>query len=298
MDEGLNTFLEGETIRKLYPELNYTDGLPKSIVVYMRGDKSQMRPVMTSQDNIREMEVCPNAYYKPGAALTLLRNTVMGPELFDKAFKTYAEKWAFKHPKPADFFRTMEDASAVDLDWFWRGWFYGTDNVDVEVEDVKWYRLKSESVDLENRGKKTKSKEIASGADKNYGLAGEPFEFTVSQTPSSAYREFRNTIDENAVLKKLNGKNIYEITFRNVGGLVSPIIIKWSYADGTSETETIPAEIWRKNESEAVKIFIKDKEVRGVVIDPIEETGDVNVRNNFFPKPASTKFDQFKMENE
>ncbi len=298
MDEGLNSFLEGETIRKFYPELNYTEGLPRTVVGYMRGDKTEMRPIMTSSDNIRDLELGYNAYYKPAAALTLLRQTIMGPKLFDIAFKEYAQRWAFKHPKPADFFRTMEDASAMDLDWFWRGWFYGTDHVDIAVEDVKWYKVKKETIDLENRGRKTKSKDVSSPKNQEQPFATGPTELSLKETPSSAYREFRNTLDEQSILKKLSGKNIYEVKLRNSGGLVSPVIIQWNYKDGTTETEMIPAEIWRKNESEVTKVFMKEKEILNVVIDPKEETGDVNRMNNYFPKRTASRFDMFKEENE
>lgn len=298
MDEGLNTFLEGETIRARYPELNYPDGLPRSVLGYMRGDQSQMRPVMTSADDIREREYGPNAYTKPAAALTILRQTVMGPALFDSAFKTYAQRWAFKHPKPADFFRTMEDASAVDLDWFWRGWFYSTDRVDVEVEDVKWLRLKSTTVDLETRGKKTKSKDLPTANDQpGDAFSKGPAEFKVDQTPSDAYKEFRNKLDEKSVLQKLKDKNLYEVTLRNKGGLVTPIIIQWNYTDGTKETEIIPAEIWRTNETQFTKVFVKEKQVQSMVIDPDQETGDINPRNNVFPKNAPSQFDKFRMES-
>jgi hypothetical protein len=152
MDEGLNSFLEREVKRERYPNVNISWGSPKGMANYMKGDKNLMRPIMWHSDNIPGRDFGPNAYGKPSAALTLLRETVMGPELFDKAFKEYAQRWAFKHPKPADFFRTMEDASAVDLDWFWRGWFYTVDNVDVELDEVKWFKVRSEQKDLEHQG--------------------------------------------------------------------------------------------------------------------------------------------------
>ncbi len=296
MDEGINTFLEGETVRERYPVFNFTEGLPRSITSYMRGDKSEMRPVMTSADNVPELEYSPNAYYKPVAALTLLRNTVMGPELFDKAFKTYAERWAFKHPKPADFFRTMEDASAVDLDWFWRGWFYGTDAVDVDLEEVKWFKVNPQTKDLENRAKKTKKETIAQGDETANDFSNGPQPLTVMQTPSFAYGEFRNKMDDQKFIQSLADKNIYEITIKNIGGLVTPLIIEWTYKDGSKEIDRLPAEIWRINEEVVTKVFVKTKEVVTVVIDPNFETGDVNIRNNFFPKQSTSKFDTFKKQ--
>ncbi|MBY0435646.1 MAG: M1 family metallopeptidase [Cyclobacteriaceae bacterium] len=296
MDEGLNTFLEKETKRERYPELDLVHGTPKGIVPFMKGDKNVMRPVMAMSDN-QAGSFGPNGYTKPSAALTLLRETVMGPELFDKAFKEYSQRWMFKHPKPGDFFRTMEDASAVDLDWFWRGWFYTTDNVDLTVDNVKWFKVKSTTVDPENKNVKVKQGDLA--AKSNGGNATDfsqgPQEFTVINTPDNMYGEFRNKIDDNAVRKKLEGKNIYEVTLKNTGGLVSPVIIEWTYKDGSKEIERIPAEIWRNNEYEVKKVFIKDKEVTNMLVDPNFETADVNVNDNVFPKkPAENKFDQIK----
>jgi aminopeptidase N len=301
MDEGLNSFLDKETIQERYPELNYTRGTPKTISSFMKGDKSQMRPIMTSSDNIRTSEFGNNGYSKPSAALTLLRETVMGPEVFDKAFKEYAQRWAFKHPKPADFFRTMEDASAVDLDWFWRGWFYTTDHVDVEVANVKWFRLKSGITDPENKDVKVKSGDLAKNEtdDRQEGdFSNGPKEFTLINTPEQLAGEFRSRVDDNAIRKKLEGKNIYEVKFKNVGGLVTPIVIEWTYKDGSKEIERIPAEIWRINEGEVNKVFVKEKEVVNIIVDPNAELADVEVKNNVFPKrPVDSRFDQFKKTN-
>jgi hypothetical protein len=300
MDEGLNSFLDKETIQERYPELNYMRGTPKTIVNYMKGEKSQMRPMMTSSDNIRPEEFGNNGYSKPSAALTLLRETVMGPELFDKAFKEYAQRWAFKHPSPADFFRTMEDASAVDLDWFWRGWFYTTDNVDVELAEVKWFKLRNQTSDPEKKNVKTKSGDLAAGKSQTAAtdFSGGAQEFTVMDTPEQFYGEFKSRVDDNAVRQKLAGKNIYQVKFKNVGGLVTPIVIEWTYKDGSKEIETIPAEIWRINESEVTKVFIKEKEVVNVLVDPNSQIADVDARNNVFPKrPVDSKFDQFKKTN-
>lgn len=300
MDEGLNTFLEKETMRVRYPELAGTRGTPKGIVPYMKGEKSQMRPIMSMSDNIRGMEFGPNAYTKPSAALTLLRETVMGPELFDRAFKEYAQRWAFKHPKPADFFRTMEDASGVDLDWFWRGWFYSTDHVDVDLAEVKWFKLKTETADPENKRVKTRQGDLSS-AEKNDSaptdFSNGPQSFTVTNTPDQFYGEFRNRVNDNAIRAKLENKNIYELKFKNAGGLVSPLVIEWTFKDGSKEIERIPAEVWRINENEISKVFIKDKEATNIVIDPNFELADVEVSNNVFPRKTESKFDQFKKNN-
>jgi hypothetical protein len=298
MDEGLNSFLEKETMRERYPRLDHSDNTPAGIVPFMKGDKSLMRPIMAMSDN-QGRYFGGNGYSKPAAALTILRETVMGPELFDKALKEYSERWAFKHPKPADFFRTMEDASAVDLDWFWRGWFYSTDNVDVAVADVKWMRLKSAKQDPEKKDVKVKSGDLAS--EKNDGasdFSNGPEEFTLVNTPESVYGDFRSRVDDNAVREKLEGKNIYQITFKNIGGLITPLVIEWTYKDGSKELETIPAEIWRINENEVTKAFMKEKEVVNIVLDPNAELADVEIRNNVFPKKETdSRFDQFKKNN-
>ena len=301
MDEGLNTFLEKETIHDRYKELNYTWGTPKGVTAYMKGEKEQMRPVMASSDNIRESEFGMNAYGKPSAALTVLRETVMGPELFDKAFKEYSLRWMFKHPKPADFFRTMEDASGVDLDWFWRGWFYGTDHVDVDLAEVKWLKMKTPANSIEGKNAKAKTGDLSAKRNKNDFSSG-PQEITVLNTDASKLttneKEFRSIFDENAARKQLEGKNIYEVTFKNAGGLVTPIVIQWIFKDGSKETETIPAEIWRENEVEATKVFIKEKEVANIVVDPDFASADVNTNNNVFPKKTTpSRFDQFKKGN-
>ena len=297
MDEGLNTFLEKETVRTRYPELFGTHGTPKGIVPFMRGDKSQMRPIMSMSDNIRKTEFGPNAYTKPSAALTILRETVMGPELFDQAFKEYAQRWAFKHPKPADFFRTMEDASAVDLDWFWKGWFYTNDNVDVDLAEVKWYQLRTTKIDPEKKDVKVQQGDLASGKGSS-DFSNGPQQFTLSNTPESLNGEFRSREDDNAIRAKLDGKNIYQLKLRNAGGLITPLVIEWTYKDGSKEIERIPAEVWRENENEVVKIFIKEKEVVNILLDPNFELADVEVSNNVFPKRSSgSRFDQFRKVN-
>ncbi len=297
LDEGLNTFLEKETIRTRYPDLFGTHGTPKGIAPFMRGEKSQMRPIMTMSDNIPGSEFGPNAYTKPSAALTILRETVMGPALFDQAFREYAQRWAFKHPKPADFFRTMEDASGTDLDWFWRGWFYTVDNVDVDLAEVKWFKLSQEKPDPENKGVHVTAGDLKTQNDKSpkTDFSGGPQPFTLSNTPPQLNGEFRSRGDDNAIRVKLEGKNIYELTFRNVGGLVTPLVIRWKYADGSEEIERIPAEVWRTNEQQVSKVFIKDKEVVNIVFDPDFELADTEVSNNVFPKRKTpSKFDQFR----
>lgn len=296
MDEGLNTFLENMTSEQRYG----WDISPKDIVPYMKGSKDILKPVMSTADNVELLQIGNNAYNKPATALLMLRETVMGPELFDRAFKEYAQRWMFKHPKPADFFRTMEDASAVDLDWFWRGWFFTTDNVDMTIDDVKWFRLKNEQSDPERKNATAKKGDLSKGNGK--GNAGDfsngPQEFTLLNTPEQLYGEFKSRVDDNAIRQKLDGKNIYEVKFKNIGGLVMPLVIEWTFKDGSKEIERIPAEVWRINESEATKVFIKDKEVVNIVLDPNFELADTDMTNNVFPKKETeSKFDQMKKQN-
>lgn len=295
MDEGLNTFLQYRTEVEKYEDFPSRRGPAKNIVRYMKGDKSNIRPIMTNSEQL--LQFGNNAYAKPATAMNILRETVMGPKLFDKAFKTYAQRWAFKHPEPADFFRTMEDASAVDLDWFWRGWFYGTDYVDVTVENVKWYKIRDTETALEGRKQKGKIENPANlDEDGNYTDFSNGYELiTITDTNPGVYGEFRNTINDDEVRAILAGKNMYEVTLKNTGGLVTPVIIEWTYKDGTKEVERIPAEIWRYNEEQFTKVFTKDKEVVNITIDPFLETADTNVEDNYFPKrETESKFEKFK----
>ncbi len=302
MDEGLNTFLEHETVRQRYTTetgydvtFNTTWGTPKGTTAYMKGNKKYIRPIMTNSEQI--MQFGYNGYGKPSAALVLLRETVMGPELFDAAFKEYAQRWAFKHPKPADFFRTMEDASAVDLDWFWRGWFFGVDHVDVEVDEVKYYRLRRNETDPEKNVTVATKGDLKSsqGKGKATDFSNGYKEITLTDTDARFYGEYLSRVDDEAIRKRLYNKHMYEIAFNNNGGLVTPLIVEFTFKDGSKQVERIPAEIWRKNEYKVSKIFTFDKAVDKVVLDPNEETGDTDVTNNVFPKEKdNSKFDEFK----
>ena len=276
MDEGVNTFVQYRTQVENYPDMPQRRGPADKIVPYMKGDKNLMRPLMTNSEQIIQF----------------------GPELFDKAFKEYCSRWAFKHPKPADFFRTLEDASAVDLDWFWRGWFYSTDNNDVSLDKVKWFQVRKQSSPIENKDKSVTKGDLASASanDKKYeNFDKGPELFTVIPTSDRFYGEFQNRVDDKAIITKLEDKNIYEITLTNKGGLVMPVIIEWTYKDGSKEIERLPVEIWRTNEATITKIFVKEKEVTNVVVDPLKETSDVNTDDNMFPKVAQqSKFDELK----
>ncbi len=296
MDEGLNTFVQTLTERAYYPTKPARRGRADLIVNYMKGDKLNIRPIMVNSEQI--LQFGNNAYAKPAAALDILRTTVMGPELFDYAFKTYATRWAFKSPSPADLFRTMEDASAVDLDWFWKGWFYTTDHVDISLDKVKWYTMNLEKKQLENKGKKAKKQKVSGTATKeskpnSFEEVKEKFNF--KNTPDRYYGEFKNRVDDEAIKRANFNKNFYELTFKNKGGLVMPIIIEWTFKDGTKEKEYVPAEIWKLNENQVTKVFVKAKEVTNIVIDPDKETADTFLDDNTFPRVESkSKFDKYK----
>ena len=290
MDEGLNTFLETKTSMECYPEMPIRSGTPATVKEYMSAEKDFMRPIMTNSENI--LYFGSNAYSKPSAALFLLRETIMGSELFDYSFKEYAQRWAFKHPKPADFFRTMEDASGIDLDWFWNGWFYTTDHVDINLEGVSWYVLTEPKTSADRR---YKSNYVEGRNLINFEAGPQPW--FILKDKKGIVDDYLDPVDQDKVMFKFIGKNAYELYFKNVGGLVSPIIIKWIYEDGTSEIEHIPAEIWRINELNVSKIFIKEKVVSQIILDPLDQTADVNFQNNFFPKTkVPTNFDRFKMK--
>jgi hypothetical protein len=294
MDEGVNSFVQLLTELERYAHLDWSRGKPAGLVPYMKGDKSLMRPLMTNSEQV--IQFGPEQYAKAATALYILRETVMGPQLFDKAFKEYAQRWAFKHPKPADFFRTMEDASAVDLDWFWRGWFYTTDNCDLTLDKVKWYRMRTAQTDVEKKQKNVKAGDLApSNANPGQDFSNGPELFTVIPTDERFYGEFKNRVDEKAIANKLENKNLYEITLSNKGGLVMPVIIEWTFKDGSKEIEHLQAEIWRINENTFTKVFVKEKEVAAVVIDPRKETSDVNAEDNVFPRVQQpSKFDELK----
>ncbi|MEM7298099.1 MAG: M1 family metallopeptidase, partial [Bacteroidota bacterium] len=295
MDEGLNTFLHQRTLAERYPQWSSTT--PKDIVPFMSGDQNTLRPVMTNSDNDLLFQMGANFYQKPTVGLQMLRETIVGRELFDVAFKEYANRWKYKHPNPSDLFRTLEDGTAVDLDWFFKGWFFTTDVVDIELADVKWFQLKEEEASVERTNLKGKSTRI-SGSGKEQqgkGFSDGPQEFAMRATSGGEYGQFLSRLDEDEVRANLSGKHLYELTLKNKGGLVMPVIVEWTYADGTKEVEQLPAEIWRLNEAEVKKTFMKDKEVASVMIDPNQALADVNMENNVFPSQSDAdNFDKFK----
>lgn len=293
MDEGINTFLQYRTEVEKYENFPSKRGPAELLIPYMKGGKETNRPLMTNPEQV--IQLGAEQYAKCATALSILREVVMGPELFDFAFKEYARRWAFKHPKPADFFRTMEDASAVDLDWFWKGWFYSTDHVDQAVTNVTWYRLDAEKTNLEGRDRKSAKGDLGSPKAGQSPLEAGPQPFHVVPTDERFYGEFRNRINDKEALSKLAGKNIYEVELHNAGGLVMPVIIQWKYRDGTTEVEKLPAEIWRTNERTITRVFVKDKEVASVVLDPMAQTTDIDTENNVFPRQTKPgRFDSFK----
>jgi hypothetical protein len=288
MDEGLNTFLQYQTEREWTDESGEAfpsrRGPAKLIVPYMGGDKRYISPIMSNSESIYQFG--NNAYGKPCTALNILRETVMGPELFDHAFKTYANRWMFKHPSPADLFRTMEDASAVDLDWFWRGWFYTSDHCDVAMTGVKEFKVNF-NTPSEEATKKSVSKSISKQAE-----AGQfdPILQSIARAedPAKAYELVKNNITDTRRDKLNEGNYFYQVDLKMIGGLVMPVIFKLEYADGTSEEVRIPAEIWKmQNErlTETVsKVLITNKAVSKIVLDPNLETADTDVSNNVWVK--------------
>ncbi|KJD31944.1 aminopeptidase [Tamlana nanhaiensis] len=296
MDEGLNTFLHQRTLAERYPDFNHVT--PKVIAPFMSGDKNILRPIMTTSDNELFNQFGANFYLKPTVGLQMLRNTIIGKELFDEAFKEYANRWKYKHPNPSDLFRTLEDATATDLDWFFRGWFFTTDNVDMELSNVKWFKVYEDTANIEDKKKSSKAKITASGANANAEIddfSNGPEFINMVDTPDKDYGQFLSRLDDAEVRKQLSGKNIYEITVKNRGGLVMPVIIEWVFTDGTTEIDQLPAEVWRRNEYEIQHTFIKDKEVAKVNLDPNLELADTNTQNNSFPKEENeSEFDDFK----
>jgi hypothetical protein len=314
MDEGLNTFVQFLAEQEFDNNYPSQRGPAHKIVDYMKLPKDQLEPIMTNSENI--IQFGSNAYGKPATALNILRETVMGRELFDYAFKEYARRWAFKHPTPADLFRTMEDASAVDLDWFWRGWFYSTDVCDISLDSVKAFTvsnnktfpLKTDTMTIYPREKKefehiSKKRNRESGIKFLVDTDTTLRDFYYSYKPdmnAAPEKIIRSNADHMEVMPdtmaaKYTSKFYYELSISNKGELVMPVIIQWNYKDGSSETEKINAYIWRKNEKHFVKTFAKSKEVASIVIDPMKETADINEKNNTWNiKSAPDKFDLFK----
>ncbi len=305
MDEGLNSYLQYLT-QELWDNKFPSNGGPAwSITDYMKLPKEQLEPIMTNSENINNFGA--NAYSKVATGLNILRETIVGRELFDNAFREYSKRWAFKHPTPADLFRTLEDATGEDLDWFWRGWFYGTDAVDISIDTVKHSKADVTAVPAQlkdtvvyrplpkpqvgpediSKMRNREDKNIVFETDRDtslrdfywrYGRELEKYDTAKYAVTVKAQTE---PLDAEGQQKYAN-KNFYEITFSNKGGLIMPIILEWTYKDGTKEIEKIPAQVWRKNENKVIKTFMKDKEVASVKLDPYNETADINTANNTY----------------
>ena len=310
MDEGLNTFVQYLTEKEWDANYPTRRGPARNIVDYMKGDKTKMSPIMTNSESIYQFG--NNAYGKPATALNILRETVMGRELFDYAFKEYCKRWAFKHPTPEDFFRTMEDASAVDLDWFWRGWFYGTDHCDMAMKEIKMFVMDSENPTVEKaidkERKDARPADISLKRDREEKLvtlveldpAARDFYYSfdphkVTKTDQKQFEEFTKTLtpEEKALMD--SHSYYYQITVENVGGLIMPLIFQFTLKDGSKKEFRIPAEIWKMSEPTVTKVFVLPQPAIEIALDPFLETADVELNNNHWPaKMVPNRFDLFK----
>lgn len=310
MDEGLNSFLQYLAEQQWERDYPSRRGPVYKIVDYMKGDQERISPIMTNSESVWQLG--NNAYGKPATALNILRETVLGREEFDYAFKKYSNRWMFKHPAPADLFRTMEDASGVDLDWFWRGWFFTTDHTDIALANVEPFRVNTQNPEVENMAAKEKvgdfqrsigsirnKKQIAKTYDeqdrmlRDFYTEYDPLDATILD--KEEYQRYLSSLSEaeRAVLSA--DKHYYELTFENKGGLVMPIIVKFTFDDGTSEVQRIPAEIWRRNYKEVSKVFPFEKKVTNIELDPYLETADTDRSNNYYPSQVEVnRFDLFK----
>jgi len=313
MDEGLNSFLDGVAGREWDPTIPW--GVePRDIVGYMKS--STQVPIMTQSDSV--LRLGPNGYTKPAVALNILRETILGRELFDFAFKEYATRWKYKRPTPSDFFRTMEEASGVDLDWFWRGWFYTTDHVDISLDKISKLRLdtKNPDIDFDRLRQEELDKPLSKTDERNKAEGKELWvdtfsditdfydendRFTVTNKERNSYKKFLEKLKpwERKTLERAikEDKNYYVLDFSNKGGLVMPIILELTFADGTKEEQYIPAEIWRRTSKAVSKLIVtdKDKVLTSVTVDPRWETADVNVNNNHYPRQIiSSRIETYK----
>jgi hypothetical protein len=306
MDEGLNTFVQ--FLAEAEWERNYPSrrGEPQRITDYMVSENQV--PIMTQSDSL--LQFGANAYAKPATALNILRETVLGRDLFDFAFKTYAQRWKFKRPEPADFFRTMEDASGTDLDWFWRGWFYSTDHVDISIENVRLYQINTQNPETEKELSRRRQNEqprtLSQQRNENLPKRIDQYpslrdyyndfdQFKVTDQERSEYQKFLSGLTDAERQLVAGNNNFYVVELKNVGGLVMPLIFKVEYVDGTSEEIRVPAEIWRYNNTDVSKLIVAKKEIKAVVLDPNLETADADLNNNFFPRRAvPSRFQVFK----
>jgi len=307
MDEGLNTFVQYLTEQEWDHEYPSRRGPAHKIVPYMSGPKEEMVPIMTNSESV--LQFGNNAYGKPATALNILRETVMGRELFDYAFKEYSRRWAFKHPSPADFFRTMEDASGVDLDWFWRGWFYTTDHVDIALKDIQWYQMSTQNPDIEKPFQEAKAEEADAhiGKPRNSVIRTMVDEvpetrdfynsynpYAVSEADREAYQRYRDGLSAEEAAMLDAGHHFYGLTFENQGGLIMPLVLRFTLEDGQEEVVRIPAEVWLKNEDEFTKWFNFTQPVVQITLDPFLEMADTDRSDNYWPAlQEPNKFDVY-----
>ena len=311
MDEGLNSFIEYLTEQEWERTFPCRRGPAFRLTDYMKSDKNTQSPIMENADVI--LQLGNNSYGKPAVALNILRETVLGRELFDFAFKEYSNRWMFKHPSPADFFRTMEEASGVDLDWFWRGWFYTNDHVDISLEKVQWFKLNTKNPKTEMAQDKLEYEEKDNRYISSIRNLKDIKQTVTEKDPStldfynSGFRFSPNPLDEQDYQRYLSAlspeerklleanNNLYQLDFKNIGGLISPVIIQFDYTDGTTELVRLPAEIWRYDNDKFSKVFLTKKTVKQITLDPFLETADVDTNNNNFPAVSTpSRFQLFK----
>ncbi len=306
MDEGLNTFLQYLAEQEWEEDYPSRRGEPRDIVSYMRS--LNQVPIMTNSESL--LQFGPNAYSKPATALNILRETILGRELFDYAFKEYARRWKFKRPMPADFFRTMEDASGVDLDWFWRGWFYSTDHVDLAVTGVRQLNINTKNPDIENDIRRDQRESIptSNSEERNKSLEKRADrypdlkdfynnfdELDVTPEDRKSYERFFSSLSDEEKDLLADKRNFYLISFENLGGLVMPVIFDAEFEDGTKQHVRIPAEIWKQDNQRVTKLLMTEKPIKSIVLDPRLETADVELENNFFPpRIMKSRFELYK----
>jgi len=309
MDEGINTYLQFLAEQKWEKDYPSWRGEPRNITRYMAS--SNQMPIMTNSESI--LQFGNNAYGKPATALNILRETIVGRDLFDFAFREYAQRWKFKRPTPEDLFRTLEDASGVDLDWFWRGWFYSTDHVDISLEQVNQLTINTQDPEVEKawaeeqHDAEPESLTTKRNADVNYKIHQQPYladfynendEFTVTNADRNEYRKLIEGLNDEQKQMLENGSNFYVLDFANKGGLVMPILLDLHYEDGTKEHVRIPAEVWRRSPESVSKLLIRDKTLTQVIVDPNWETADVDTDNNYWPARAvPSRIELFKRDD-
>ncbi|QNA90275.1 M1 family metallopeptidase [Massilia sp. Dwa41.01b] len=308
MDEGLNSFLEYLAEQAWEDGFPSRRGEPRAIVDYMKS--RNQTPIMTNSESV--LQRGPNAYGKPATALNILRETVLGRELFDFAFKEYGRRWKFKRPTPADLFRTMEDASGTDLDWFWRGWFYTTDPVDVSIDGISEYTVSTQNPELEKawRRKLRDAEPLSISDQRNKGMPrrvdahpelkdfyNEHDEFTVTNADRNKFNASQDKLEDWEKALLASNKHLYLVDFSNVGGLVTPLVLEIELQSGKKYVERIPAEVWRYSPKKITKLLVLDEPMVGLTQDPYWETADIDQGNNAWPRKVTpSRLELFKTQ--